>query len=403
MQVDSPLRWVLLFGVWLVYGCFGLIAVSMSPLVTRIETDLAFSHAAMGSIMGAWQLVYIGAAVPCGLLLDRLLSRWSLLLGALFIALSAIGRSLATDYWTLLFAVMLFGIGGPIVSAGAPKVIASWFDGRDRGFAMGIYMTGPALGGVAALTLTHSWLLPTFNDDWRAIFQLWAGLAIGAGLLWWLLASQPKVMARERAERVNSQDPNNARRSVRELLGIPGVRLVMLMAVGAFLFNHGLNNWLPELLRTGGMTLIQAGYWAALPTVIGIIGSLAIPRLATPERRFRILIALFLTAALASVLLQFIDQPWLTIGLVLQGVARSAMMTVLILTLVELPGIGQRNAGAISGLFFAAAEVGGVLGPLGLGVMYEVSGDFSIGLAALAAIAVALALCVGRLQRHATG
>ena len=399
----SRLRWLLLFGVWLVYGCFGLIAVSLSPLVQRIESDLGFSHAAMGSIMGVWQLVYIGAAVPCGLLLDRVLSRWSLLLGASLIAVSALGRSLATDYWTLLFAVGLFGIGGPIISAGAPKVIASWFEGKDRGLAMGIYMTGPALGGVAALTLTHSLLLPAFDNDWRPIFKLWAGLALGAGLLWWLLASHTKVRAHEVAQARDDAANSDARLGVRALLAIPGVQLVMLMSVGAFLFNHGLNNWLPEILRQGGMTLVQAGYWAAFPTLVGIVGSLVIPRLATPERRFGILLALFLIAAGASILLQFIAQPWLSLGLLLQGIARSAMMTVLILTLVELPGIGQRNAGAASGLFFSAAEIGGVLGPLGLGVIYQATGGFDWSLAMLCAVAFLLALAVGRLRRIAVG
>ena len=72
------------------------------------------------------------------------------------------------------------------------------------------------------------------------------------------------------------------------------------MGVGVFMFNHGLNNWLPELLRSHGLPIAQASYWAALPTVIGIVGSLLIPRLATPARRFRILLVLCLAALLAS-------------------------------------------------------------------------------------------------------
>ena len=44
------------------------------------------------------------------------------------------------------------------------------------------------------------------------------------------------------------------------MLKIPAVRLMLIMAVGAFFFNHGLNNWLPEILRRGGMTEAQAGY-----------------------------------------------------------------------------------------------------------------------------------------------
>lgn len=40
----------------------------------------------MGSIMGAWQLTYIASAIPCGIFLDRIGSKWALTLGALVIA-----------------------------------------------------------------------------------------------------------------------------------------------------------------------------------------------------------------------------------------------------------------------------------------------------------------------------
>ena len=59
-QLGSPLaRWGLLAGLWFVYASFGLIAASLAPLVSPIVVDLEISHAAMGSLMGAWQLVYI--------------------------------------------------------------------------------------------------------------------------------------------------------------------------------------------------------------------------------------------------------------------------------------------------------------------------------------------------------
>ncbi len=400
MSPTNSHRWWLLFGVWLLYSAFGLVAASLAPLVSIVESELNISHTRMGSIMGAWQLVYIFAAIPCGLLLDRLGARWALLLGVMLIAASALARSFAVDYWGLLFAVMLFGLGGPIVSSGAPKVITTLFEGSDRGFAMGVYMTGPALGGVVALTLTHSVLLPLFDGDWRKLLQLWAALTVGFGLIWFGLASLGPP-DQEPAER-DASDSQPSKGGLGDLLRIPGVPLVLCMSIGVFMFNHGLNNWLPELLRAGGKSIVAAGNWAALPTVVGIFGSLLIPRLATPERRFGILLWLCASATVASLLLQTTNNYSLGMGLLLQGIARSSMMTVLILTLVELPGIGQRRVGAASGLFFSAAEVGGVMGPLGLGAMYELTGGFSAGLYALTAVMVGLSLIVIRLRRLAT-
>ena len=381
----SASKWWVLAGLWLLYASFGLIVASVAPMVLLIEQDLRISHAAMGSVMGAWQLVYIFAAVPCGVLLDRIGGRNALLIGALLIAVSAIGRSLAQDYWSLLLAVMLFGIGGPIISSGAPKVVAELFSGSQRGLAMGIYMTGPAIGGVVCLTLTNAYFLPLFEMNWRWVMLSWGACAAAAGALWWIisratgLAGRSEGAAGHRAPQLQIMG---------ELISAPAVRIVLLMSVGVFLYNHGLNNWLPELLRSGGMSLVQAGYWAALPTVVGIFSSLLIPRLATPERRFHILTVLCVAALIASVLLQS-TQGWsLTSGLILQGIARSSLMTVLILTLVELPGIGEQRVGVASGLFFSAAEVGGVLGPLGIGIVYDVSGSFSPALLTLSGISL---------------
>ena len=399
-------RWILLAGVWAMYCSFGLIVTSLAPLVGLIESDLDISHSAMGSVMGAWQLIFIISAIPCGILLDKVSTRSALTLGGLIIAASALARGFADSYAMLMIAVMLFGVGGPIISTGAPKVVTQHFAGQSRGLAMGIYMTGPSIGGVVSLTLTHSVLVPFFDDSWRAVMFLWAGFAAGVSILWWLLTTINPIPKTQ--EDIHQGTPEAATAPLKQtqiimnLLRQPSVVLVLLMGIGVFMFNHGLMNWLPALLEEGGLSEVDSGYWAAIPTVVGIAGSLLIPRLATPERRYHILIALTLCAALASVLLQFSpDLPKIT-GLVMQGIARSSLMTVLILTLLELPAVGEKYAGVASGLFFTAAEVGGVLGPISLGILYDVSGGFSAGLYLLSSISLLIAISAMALKRTST-
>jgi cyanate permease len=396
------MRWLILFGLWLSYMAFGVVVTSLAPLVPVIQADLDMSYSAMGSVLGAWQVVYIFAAVPAGILLDRLGGRWALTLGIALIVASSAGRAMADNYWMLLAAVMVFGIGGPIVSSGAPKIVTSTFTGSQRGLAMGIYMTGPTLGGITSLTLTHSVLLPMFDNDWRSVMLLWGGFAATAMLIWFAIASFAgrRVPGFYQPEPTAGESPNSLA-VVSEIGRNPAVRLLLLMAVGAFLINHGLNNWLPELLRSGGRSIVEAGYWAALPMVVGIIGSLTIPRLATPSRRFKILVALCASAATACLALLLPGDSILTAALILQGFVRASLMTVLILTLMELPSVQTRHAGTASGLFFSAAEIGGVLGPLGLGLMYDLTGGFAAGLYGLAAIAAAMALGSVRLSRLA--
>ena len=389
----------------MLYASFGFIAASLAPMVAPIEASLGMSHAAMGSVMGAWQLVYIFSAVPCGMLLDRIGGQRALLIGVLLIAASALGRALAVDYWTLLAAVMLFGLGGPIISSGAPKMVAELFTGSQRGMAMGIYMTGPAVGAVVCLGLTNSWLLPLLGN-WRSVMLLWAGTALAAGLAWFLMGrrfvTSPAVIpgAQPFASSIPGAAPTSQVGAMASLVRVPAVRLILAMSVGVFLFNHGLNSWLVELLRVGGMDPARAGYWATLPTVVGIVGSLLIPRFAIRKRRLYMLMALAAIALAAALLLRFTDPGLLSLGLILQGVARSSLMTLLMLTLVELPEVGEGRAGVASGMFFSAAEIGGVLGPLGIGILYDTSGGFDSSLWSLAG--VALLVIAGSLTLHRT-
>lgn len=386
----------MLGGVWLLYWCFGLTAASLAPLVEPITSDLGIGHAAMGIVFGAWQLVYIGAAAPGGMAMDRFGPRRTLFVAATVIALSGLLRAGADTYGFLLFAVALFGLGGPLISVGAPKVIALWFEGKDRAFAMGVYITGPSLGMIAGLAVTNPILMPMFDQDWRAVLAVYAAIAFLSALVWLLISAHPEARRVERALAAEPQEPQL--KLYASLLRIPTVRLMLVMSIGIFFFNHGLNNWLPTLLRTRGLEATMADYWSMIPTLVGVVGSLLIPRLATPERRFPILLGLLAAALAATLLLHAAPGPVLGAALVLQGIARSSLMTVAILILVELKDIGPRRAGAVSGLFFSAAEIGGVTGPLALGAMSEATGGFTAALYLLSGMMLLLILIARKLK-----
>ena len=394
----QPHRWAMLFGAWLIYFCFGLVATATAPLVGPISRDLGLSASEMGGVFGAWQLVYIVSAMPCGALLDRFGPRRAIAAAALVIALSGAWRALAGGWLDLFLAVALFGVGGPLISIGAPKVIALWFTGAERGVAMGLYITGPALGGIAALSLTNAVVLPLLGD-WRAVMLAYAAMALLGAAAWLFISAHPASRAMER--RLAAEPARSQIEVFAALAKLPTVQVMLAIGLGVFFINHGFMNWLPEMLKSRGFAPAEAGFWASLPVAAGIAGSLLIPRFASPPRRLPILLALFVAAGVATQLLHAASATGLVTGLMLQGVARGAMMTVAVLTLLELQGVGARNAGAASGLFFSAAEIGGVLGPLSIGVLYDATGGFDAGLnllCGLAAALVVLGLLLRRLQ-----
>ena len=128
----------MLSGVWLLYFCFGMTVTRLAPLVPPITYELNMNYTEMGRVLGALQLVYIDTALPCGAIIDHLGLRRSLLIASVLVGFSCMMRGFAQGQLTLLSAVAFFGLGGPLISVGAPKLISIWFNERERKLAMGI-------------------------------------------------------------------------------------------------------------------------------------------------------------------------------------------------------------------------------------------------------------------------
>ena len=395
-EPPHPYRWVMLGGVWLLYFAFALAIASMAPLVYRLLADLGMDRAEMGTVLAAWQLTYIFSSVPCGGLLDRFGPRRMMFASILVIAASVALRGVASDYVTLLLAVMVFGLGGPLISSGAPKVVSLWFTGKERGLAMGIYFTGNATGGIIAVALTNSVFLPAVGGGWRDLMFVYALFVVLVGVIW--LGISAHSASREMEAKLQAEEKRRSMDVFLELMRDPVVRLVLLMGLFILFYNHGMNHWLPDLLRSYGMTPSEAGYWAAIPTLFGMVASLSLPRMATPDKRFSILLGLFLCAAVAAILVLTASGPLLAVGLVLQGMCRGAMTSISILLLIESGDGNTSRVGAASGLYFSVGEVGGVLGPMSMGALAHATGDFDASLFLMFGIACLLMLILFRLR-----
>ena len=271
-----PYRWVMLAALWFTYTGFGMVNASMAPLITPICDDLGLSRSAMGLVLGAWAMVYIAAAIPSGTLLDRIGTPKGIAIGIFIMAASGVARALAVDCVTLFIAVGLFGLGGPLMSVGAPKLIAQWFDSKERGTAVGIYMTGPFIGTALSLASANSVFMPLFNDSWRLTVGAFAVVSLIAGFVWLAVAREPAASPTASTE----SKGHAGLREFAPFLRVPLVQTVLLIALAGFMFNHAISNWLAEILRSRGLDASAAGFWASMPTLVGIVSSLTIPRFA---------------------------------------------------------------------------------------------------------------------------
>ena len=384
-QQNIPYRWVMLAGVWLAYFSFGVVQGGIPPLIGPVSQDLGLSRTTMGTVLGAWPLIYILTAIPAGALLDRFNLKFTIMIGVIFIGISGLLRAIAVDYKTLLFAVMVFGLGGPFVSIGAPKLISTWFSESDRGRAMGIYLTAPAVGRILVLSATNSLLMPLYDNSWRLTLLTLASVAFVTAIIWILIA---KDLNPDNQNPGDKKDLLASMKTFPDLVRVREVRLILIIVLGMFLFNHATNNWLPEILIQKSLSSSKAGLLAAIPVATGAVGAAIIPQFAKPNAHKKIVFTLFWIAAACTICLIYFENSLLLSVLIVLGIASRGVMPIIMLTLISM--VGGEKTGAAGGLYFTAGEVGGVLGPILLGFSADIFNDFTPGLFFLSFLCIAL-------------
>ena len=348
VDCHSPYRWVLLGGLWLVYFSFGMVASSLAPFIPEVRADLELTNAEIGLVLGAWPLIYVITALPCGILLDQVEARTGLLLGALAVALSAALRGFS-DGGVMLFAgTAVLGIGGPLISAGAPKYAATWFGEDERGLAFGLYATAPACGAAVAFWMPAQGLLDFVGGDWHDFMAINALVAVLAGAIAFLLASHPHFRIRHEPGSSGSIQL----RSIKRLLGTPRVRRFLLVGMGLFFINHGLNNWLAVILHAQGLNLNDVGTWSALSMLAGVFGLIILPRTATPQNAQRVLFIVLVLTAVSLFSLTVLSGGWSVASVLALGFLRTPATAIALFVTMSHPSIEAEDKGKMGCFFF---------------------------------------------------
>ncbi|MFC1533747.1 nitrate/nitrite transporter [Thermodesulfobacteriota bacterium] len=370
--------------LWLIYATFGLIVRSIFPLVTPILEDLKISYTRMGFILGSWQLTYILVALWIGTVIDKWGVRKTLFAGALIMGGSTLLRHFAYNFETMLLYVALFGAGGPMISISGPKTISEWFIGRSRGTAIGLYMTGPWIGGLIALSLTNSVVMPLTGDSWRLTFACYGIVTMMIGVLWISLAKESNLSS--------SADETGTIEVFRHLISVRNVQVLLIMALLSFTIGHGFSSWLPKILENGGFSAAKAGFAASIPIATGIPTLILIPRLTPPGLRGRFIALFALMTAVILLITVNVSGSLLVTGLLLLGFFNSAFMPLMLLILMDSPEVGTRYMGSAGGMFFCVAEIGGFTGPLIMGILFDITGTFLTGVAFLSVLCIAISI-----------
>ena len=153
-------------------------------LFEPIKRSLTLSDQQLGWLGSAYVIVLSLAALPLGVVGDlksrRAVIAFGVGLWSLFTALGAA----VTRFWQLLVCRSMVGVGEAGYGPAAQALIAEFFTGRRRAFAIGVYSVGMTFGGVLGIWLGG--VLAEHFHSWRPVFVV-VGLP---GVVLALLASR---------------------------------------------------------------------------------------------------------------------------------------------------------------------------------------------------------------------
>jgi MFS family permease len=138
-------------------------------LFEPLKRDLVLSDQQLGWIGSAYVIVLSLAALPLGVVGDLKSRRAVITFGvSLWSAFTALG-GLVRSFWQLFLCRAMVGVGEAGYGPAAQAIIAAYYSGARRAFAIGVYSVGMALGGVLGIWLGGELAL---RYGWRATFVL---------------------------------------------------------------------------------------------------------------------------------------------------------------------------------------------------------------------------------------
>jgi EmrB/QacA subfamily drug resistance transporter len=145
----------------------------------KIGEDLNASTSALQWILNGYLLTLASLILLGGSLGDRLGRRLVFQVGVVIFTLASLLCAVAPNVELLIFARLIQGIGGALLTPGSLAIIEASFRPADRARAIGAWS---GLGGVASALgpLLGGWLIGAIS--WRAIFLI--NLPLGAFVVW---------------------------------------------------------------------------------------------------------------------------------------------------------------------------------------------------------------------------
>ncbi|MFP3558812.1 MFS transporter [Paraburkholderia sp. SIMBA_049] len=266
---------------WVIFALtFGLLLSDymsrqvLNAVFPQIKAEWVLSDTQLGALSGIVSLAVGVLAFPLALVADRWGRVRSVAIMAVIWSIATLLCGLSHNYFTLLSARFLVGVGEAAYASVGMAILISMFPPRHTSTVAGAFMAGSMVGSVMGIGLGGS-LAGQF--DWRSAFVGMAIFGITLSLLYMMVASPSRIEGEKGQSTGIRQTESLATVRVRHVLrDLFSSRVLICVYIGSGLqlfINGGLLAWLPSFLnRVYDMPLSRAGGVAAVFVLCGACG-----------------------------------------------------------------------------------------------------------------------------------
>jgi MFS family permease len=226
-----------------------------------IMTDLKLEPEAFGLLGSSFFLLFSIAAIVVGFIVNRVDTRWVLLILALIWALAQFPMVGTVSFTTLLICRVILGAGEGPAAAVATHAIFKWFPNEKRTMPIAILSQGSAFGVILAVPALN-WVI--VNYSWHYAF----GVLGVVGLMWvvaWLILGEEGPLVQSAAVAASEQRiPYFQLLTSRTFVGCVAATFGAYWALSL-----GLTWFTPFIVKGLGFPQQQAGFISILPWVFG--------------------------------------------------------------------------------------------------------------------------------------
>ncbi|MCX2715657.1 MFS transporter [Mycolicibacterium sp. J2] len=397
-----------------------------------IQDALGIDAVTLGYIFSAFGWSYLVAQIPAGWLLDRYGSKkvycGAILSWSVFtVCQGFVGNfSMGTAVGLLFILRLLVGLAEGPSFPGNSRIVAAWFPAKERATSVAIFQSAQYFAA-AAFSPLMGWLVVAAG--WQHVFTIVGGIGVVLGLLWMVVIyaprNHPRVSQaeldyiREGGALVDMDAGAAAPAQAKGANQLHYVKALLKnrMMLGVYFGQYFLNTitwffltWFPVyLVQERHMSILKAGFVAALPAVCGFIGGILGGVLSdglmrhgwsqTKARKLPIVVGLLMATSIIAC--NYVDASWLVVLLMAVsffGKAFGAQGWVIVADTTP-----KEIAGLSGGVFNTFGSLAAITTPIVIGYLVKTQGSFELALVYVGLSAVLSIVCylviVGPIKR----